>query len=56
MGSPPRPSAEHYARLVKGGGLAALGEPATVLRVENANATVRLTLPRQALSLLVLSW
>jgi xylan 1,4-beta-xylosidase len=55
MGSPQKPTAEQYARLEKAGRLAALGEPAAV-RVENATATVRLTLPRQGVSLLVLTW
>jgi xylan 1,4-beta-xylosidase len=55
MGSPQRPTAEQHARLEKAGQLTAMGEPEAV-RVENARATVRFKLPRQAVSLLVLTW
>jgi len=55
MGSPQRPTADQYAELEKAGRLAATGDPEAV-RVENARATVRLKLPRQAVSLMVLTW
>jgi xylan 1,4-beta-xylosidase len=55
MGSPQKPTAEQYAQLEKAGRLAALTNPAT-LRLAEAKATVRLTLPRQGVSLLVLTW
>ena len=53
MGSPQQPTPQQYAELERAGQLAPTGEPQAV-RVENAAATVRLTLPRQAVSLLVL--
>ena len=55
MGSPAKPTPEQYAKLEQAGQLATLGEPAP-LRVENGSAVVRLTLPRQAVSLLVVEW
>jgi xylan 1,4-beta-xylosidase len=55
MGSPQQPSPEQYAQLQKAGQLTATG-PTETLRVENGKATLRLTLPRQAVSLLRLSW
>jgi xylan 1,4-beta-xylosidase len=55
MGSPKQPTPEQYARLEKAGMLAPLGEPET-LRVDDAKVTLRLKLPRQAVSLLVLEW
>jgi xylan 1,4-beta-xylosidase len=55
MGSPQNPTAEQYARLEQAGQLAALGAPETV-RVENGHARLKFTLPRQAVSLLVLDW
>jgi xylan 1,4-beta-xylosidase len=55
MGSPQQPTAEQYAKLEQAGRLAELGEP-TPLRVENGCALIRATLPRQAVSLLVLEW
>jgi xylan 1,4-beta-xylosidase len=55
MGSPKEPTAEQYAELQKAGRLAQLGDPET-LRVEDGKATVRLKLPRQGVSLLVLEW
>jgi xylan 1,4-beta-xylosidase len=55
MGSPQKPTAEQYARLEKAGRLAAMGDPVAV-RVDSGRAVVRLNLPRQAVSLLVLTW
>jgi xylan 1,4-beta-xylosidase len=55
MGSPQKPTPEQYAKLERAGQLAMLGEPAP-LRMENGSGIVRLTLPRQAVSLLVIEW
>ena len=55
MASPQDPTPEQYATLEAAGGLAALGAPETV-RVENGAVLVKFSLPRQAVSLLVLDW
>jgi xylan 1,4-beta-xylosidase len=55
MGSPKQPTAEQYMQLEKAGHLALLEEP-EALRVEDAKATLRFKLPRQAVSLVVLEW
>jgi xylan 1,4-beta-xylosidase len=55
MGSPQKPTPEQYAKLERAGHLAVLVEPAP-LPVENGSGVVRLTLPRQAVSLLVIEW
>ena len=55
MGSPIAPSEQQYAELEAAGKLAQLEAPATV-RVDGGRATLPLTLPRQAVSLLVLEW
>jgi xylan 1,4-beta-xylosidase len=55
MGSPQQPTTEQYAQLEKAGQLTELG-PTQTVQVENGNATLRLTLPRQAVSLLKLTW
>jgi xylan 1,4-beta-xylosidase len=55
MGSPRQPTAEQYEKLEKAGRLTLLGEPEQA-RVEDAKATVRLKLPRQAVSLLIVEW
>jgi xylan 1,4-beta-xylosidase len=55
MGSPKRPTSEQYGQLEKVGRLALLGEM-EALRVEDAKVTLRLQLPRQAVSLVVLEW
>jgi xylan 1,4-beta-xylosidase len=55
VGSPQQPTPEQYAQLEKAGQLTALG-PRETIRVENGNAILRLTLPRQAVSLLKVSW
>jgi xylan 1,4-beta-xylosidase len=53
MGSPQRPTPEQYAELERSSDLALLGSPEWV-RPEGGKLTVRFTLPRQAVSLLVL--
>ena len=53
MGSPPQPTAEQFAQLGKASQLATLGAPEKV-PVANGNATLKLALPRQGVSLLVL--
>ena len=55
MGSPEKPTPEEYAQLEKAGWLAALAQPAAVT-VTNSTTTLRFTLPRQAVSLLKLTW
>jgi xylan 1,4-beta-xylosidase len=55
MHSPAAPTPEQYSRLEKAGQLTQLGKIQTV-RVESAKATLKLTLPRQAVSLLVFEW
>ncbi len=55
MGSPQQPTPEQYSQLERAGQLATLAEPATA-RVENGKATLRIELPRQGVSLLVLHW
>lgn len=55
MGSPQKPTPEQYAQLEKSGKLAALG-PVENVRLEKANNTISIMLPRQAVSLLQLSW
>ena len=55
MGSPQEPTPEQYAQLEKAGQLTRLGHPET-LRIENGHTTIRLILPRQAVSLLKLTW
>ena len=54
MGSPKQPAREQYAELEKAGGLALLNESAT--RIENSSTTIRVKLPRQAVSLIELTW
>jgi xylan 1,4-beta-xylosidase len=55
MGSPQEPTPQQYAQLEKLGQLTALSSAQTVY-VENGDAIVRINLPRQAVSLLKLSW
>ncbi len=55
MGSPQKPSPEQIAQLEKSGQLAALGAP-TVLKVENQQVVIKMQLPRQAVSLIKLSY
>jgi xylan 1,4-beta-xylosidase len=53
MGSPAKPTAEQYAELEKAGKLAAAGEPQAVA-VDGGKFSAKVTLPRQAVVLLVL--
>jgi xylan 1,4-beta-xylosidase len=55
MGSPIAPNAQQYAELEAAGQLARMEAPATV-RVERGQVTFPVTLPRQAVSLIVLEW
>jgi xylan 1,4-beta-xylosidase len=55
MGSPVSPSAEQHRQLEEAGQLGEFGRP-QITRVENGKANVRMDLPRQAVSLLVLTW
>ncbi|WP_338763205.1 hypothetical protein [Massilia sp. METH4] len=55
MGSPASPTAAQVAQLQKASGLAQLAEPSTV-DVRDGVATLKMQLPRQAVSLLVLSY
>jgi xylan 1,4-beta-xylosidase len=55
MGSPQNPTPEQYAELEAAGQLARLAEPAPV-RVAEGGTELKITLPRQAVSLLELTW
>jgi len=55
MGSPQQPTPHQYTQLEKAGQLARFGATETV-RIENGRTTVHLQLPRQAVSLLQLTW
>ncbi len=55
MGKPATPTAEQYAELEKAGQLTLL-TPATTQKVDQGRALLRFSLPRQAISLLVLEW
>jgi xylan 1,4-beta-xylosidase len=55
MGSPAQPTAEQYALLEKAGQLAELHGPETI-PVKEGHVVVRFHLPRQAVSLIELSW
>ena len=55
MGSPQKPTAAQFAQLEKASQLATLGMPEKV-PVADGNATLKLALPRQAVSLVVLAW
>jgi xylan 1,4-beta-xylosidase len=55
MGSPAMPAAEQYAQLEKAGQLAELGAPEP-LQVQAGKAVVKFKLPRQGVSLVVVSW
>lgn len=54
-GSPQQPTPEQYAALEHAGRLASLGGTATT-RVQNGATVLKFTLPRQAVSLLELTW
>ncbi len=55
MGEPQKPTPEQYAELEAAGKLATLG-PDTETRIEGNSATLDFSLPRQGVSLLVLTW
>ena len=55
LGSPQQPTPEQYAQLEQAGKLAALAGP-EMFRVEGGAVLVRFKLPRQAVSLLILTW
>jgi xylan 1,4-beta-xylosidase len=56
MGSPQDPTPEQYALLEQAGELTPLAPPSTVAANEDGSVTLRLDLPRQAVSLLVFEW
>ena len=55
MGSPQAPTPEQYAQLEAAGQLTAMNASKTV-RVDNGKATIQFKLPRQAISLVQLTW
>jgi xylan 1,4-beta-xylosidase len=55
MGDPSEPTSEQVVRLETVGRLATMGA-SQIVRVKGAAASVRLTLPRQAVSLLIFEW
>jgi xylan 1,4-beta-xylosidase len=55
MGSPQPPTSAQYMELEKAGQLAEFGQPQQI-QVNDGKVIVRLVLPRQAVSLLVLNW
>jgi xylan 1,4-beta-xylosidase len=55
MGSPAKPTPRQYALLEKAGQLSTLTDPTSV-RISDGIAALKLELPRQAVSLLVLEW
>jgi xylan 1,4-beta-xylosidase len=55
MHSPQTPTPEQYAELEAAGRLTQIDAQAT-MAVENGKASLRFTLPRQAVSLVVLEW
>jgi xylan 1,4-beta-xylosidase len=55
MGSPATPTPAQYSQLSRAGELAPLTSPADI-DVNNGRAKIRVALPRQAVSLLVLEW
>ena len=55
IGSPQSPTPEQYAQLEKSGRLAPMGEAKTI-QIANAGATLKINLPRQAVSLLQFTW
>lgn len=55
MGSPTAPSSAQYEQLVEAGQLAEL-QPQQKVKVDDGLASLKLQLPRQAVSLLILEW
>src|SRR5262249_27115149 len=56
MGSPTAPTDAQYAQLVKAGQLATDSTATQTVAVKDGAATLKLTLPRQAVALLSLEW
>ena len=56
MGSPTQPTAAQYEELQKAGQLAEVTDGLSSLKVENHTATLKVNLPRQAVSLILLKW
>ncbi|HMP81764.1 MAG TPA: beta-xylosidase [Verrucomicrobiota bacterium] len=56
MGSPIAPNARQYQLLQEASNLATLTNAPATIRVEDGKATLKFTLPRQGVSLLVLDW
>lgn len=56
MGSPIAPNREQYTALQKAGELAVLAESPSTVAIADGAATLSFTLPRQAVSLVVLEW
>ena len=55
IGSPQQPTAKQFAQLEKASQLAPLHAPKKI-KVKDGNATLKLALPRQAVSLVVVTW
>jgi xylan 1,4-beta-xylosidase len=55
MGSPAQPNPDQYAQLKQAGQLATMGDPQTV-HIDGGKADLKITLSREAVSLLVLEW
>jgi xylan 1,4-beta-xylosidase len=55
MGSPQSPTPQQYAELKQAGQLETLGD-SQIATIVGGNADLKITLPRQAVSLLVLEW
>ena len=55
MGSPPAPTPAQYADLARAGQLTMM-EPVKTVAVKNGQASISVSLPRQAVSLIVLDW
>ena len=55
MGSPPAPTPAQYAELARAGQLTMM-EPVKTVAVRNGQASISVSLPRQAVSLIVLDW
>jgi xylan 1,4-beta-xylosidase len=55
MGKPQQPTAEQYAELERAGQLGMIGSPQWV-ETADQSAVLKFDLPRQAVSLLVLTW
>ena len=56
MGSPARPDPAQFAQLEQAGQLAAVKEAPATVTGENSTFTLPITLPRQAVSLVLLEW